>query len=131
MMLVALVAFASADVSVSRRNALVEFNYSWPAAVEREPRLSRALRARMAGEERPATVNARAQQAEARRGGFDFARHSFETNWRIEGRGARLISLSAETSSFTGGGHAREPGYETKVTRSIASSTIGFAARLQ
>jgi hypothetical protein len=111
MILLALIALASADVSVSHHNALVEFDYSWPAAVEREPRLSRALRARMAGEQRQATLNARAQQAQARREGFDFAPHSFETSWRIEGRGARLISLSAETSSFTGGGHA-EPGYE-------------------
>lgn len=111
MMLVALAALALADVSVSRHNALIEFNYSWPAAVERVPPLSRALRARMAGEERQATINARAGRAEAQRGGFEFALHSFETAWRIEGRGARLISLSAETSSFTGGGHA-EPGYE-------------------
>lgn len=110
-MLIALVTLALADVSVSRHNALVEFNYSWPAAVEAVPALSRALRARMAGEERQATLNARARQAQARRGGFDFARHSFETPWRIEGNGARLISLSAETSSFTGGGHA-ETGYE-------------------
>lgn len=111
MILLALVALASADVAVSHHNTLIEFNYSWPAAVEQAPALSRALRARMAGEERQAMINARAQQAQARREGFEFAAHSFETSWRIEGRGARLISLSAETSSFTGGGHA-EPGYE-------------------
>lgn len=110
-MLAALVALALADVSVARHNALIEFTSSWPAAVEAVPALSRALRARMAGEERQATANARARQAQARRESFDFAQHSFETNWRIEGRGGRLISLSAETSSFTGGGHA-EPGYE-------------------
>jgi hypothetical protein len=110
-MLLVFAALALADVSVSRHNALIEFNYSWPAAVERAPGLSRALRARMAGEERQATLNARAQQAQARREGFDFAPHIFETAWQIEGRGVRLISLSAETSSFTGGGHA-EPGYE-------------------
>lgn len=110
-MLLAIAAIASAEVSVSRHNALIEFNYSWPAAVEAVPALSLALRSRMAGEERQATINARAQQTQARRGGFEFARHLFETPWRIEGWGARLISLSVETSSFTGGGHA-EVGYE-------------------
>jgi hypothetical protein len=102
---------APADVQVHRENGYVAFDYSWPAAVAAEPGLARALRLRMAGELRQATINARAQSAAARRGGYEFARHLFETSWRFEGRGARLTSLSAETSSFTGGGHA-EPGYE-------------------
>jgi len=103
-----------ADRQVHRENRYVAFDYSWPAAVAAEPGLARALGRRMAGELRQATINARAQRAAARRGGYEFARHLFETSWRFEGRGARLTSLSAETSSFTGGGHA-EPGYEVFV----------------
>jgi hypothetical protein len=98
------------DFEQREENALLAFSYSWPATVARIPALARHLRARMNGERAQAAINARAQQATARRGHYSFDPHSFDSAWQVEGRSQGLISLAAVTASFTGGGHA-ENGY--------------------
>ncbi len=94
-----------ADFERLEENGMLAFRYAWPAAVEAEPALKAAMRTRMASERARAAAFASQMRGIARRGRFPFNRHALDTSWRVEGRTARLISLSAEIAAYTGGGH--------------------------
>ena len=101
----AMTAAAPGDYSVSEETGPIRFAYSWPAEVEAMPPLRTAMRARMAADRARATAEARRHEVAARRGHYPFAQNSYEASWSVEGRSARLVSLSAVVETFTGGGH--------------------------
>jgi hypothetical protein len=105
------IAAAQSGFAFHDENALIEFSYAWPAAVESLPALRSAMRTRMAEDRARVTAQARQQQALARRGHYPFSRHSFDAAWTVEGRTPSLVSLSAAIATYEGGGHS-ENGYD-------------------
>jgi hypothetical protein len=106
----ALLAFAAtaaqaAGFNHSQESELLEFSYSWPAAVEAEPSLRETLRAEMNAEQRRARQIAEQWRAETRFNGGDFQPHYFAKGWEVAGLSPQLLSLTASRETFSGGAH--------------------------
>ena len=134
--LVALAALAAAqnpaelrDFAVDDDGPLIHFIYSWPAEAETPSALGAAMRAAMARDRARTIEAARRQQALARRGHYPFTQHGFTAAWTIEGASARLVSLSAVTETYAGGGHS-EHGYDTRLWDVAARRAVAMRAVL-
>lgn len=98
-------AATAAATAAPPQDSPLDFTYRWPAAVEAEPALRARLAAERDGDRAEAMRNAREDRALARTQDRPFNPHFYQKVWSLEGRSARLVSLSAELSTFEGGAH--------------------------
>jgi hypothetical protein len=87
------------------QDPLLDFTYRWPAAVDAVPALRARLAAERDGDRAEATANAREDRDLARSQARPFNGHFYRKIWSLEGRSARLISLTARLGTFEGGAH--------------------------
>lgn len=102
------------DVSIQQvqEDDLFQLHYSWPPAIISMPLLRAELGREMERQRIRGTRFARGARAQARREDFPFSPHTLSVIWRLEGRTPQLVSLSAETGAWRGGGHS-EDGYDS------------------
>jgi hypothetical protein len=108
MILIALLLAAAApphDFLRDEENALLHFNYGWPAEAQAIPRLRARLAREMEGEHRQAVANARENRRNARANGFEYNVEDFDKVWEVAGNNIRLLSLTASLGSYSGGAH--------------------------
>lgn len=88
-----------------QRNDRLHFIYSWPAQADALPGLRWHLQQRLAAARSEAQQLADTQRREEKSDGMAPPAHSHEQDWRINGRGGRLLSLSSLASFYRGGAH--------------------------
>lgn len=96
---------ASGAAEVSEATEDYEFNYSWPAEVSAHPALARSLAAERDAALARLKQDTRGERAAAMADGYEFRPHGFHVRWLRAADLPRWLSLSAETSTYTGGAH--------------------------
>lgn len=104
---------------------LIEFSYDWPAEAARVPALVRRFERERAAARAEALANAREDKA-TRGADAEFFGHSYGKSWQVMGASQRILSLSAETATFTGGAHGNVT-YDGIVWDSKAGRDVGAA----
>lgn len=96
---------AAKAFAADEKNDLIEFHYAWSAEAAAVPQLVELFRRDMATVK--AELIAGAEQDKASRGkqGVEFHGYMSSTDYKTAGRSDRLLSLSVETGSYTGGAH--------------------------
>jgi hypothetical protein len=87
------------------RNDLIDFHYGWSAEVAAIPQLVERLRKEMDKAESELTANAKEDKAFRDKEGYPFNAYSSTTDYTTAGQSPRLLSLSVEAASYTGGAH--------------------------
>ncbi|GGB96302.1 hypothetical protein GCM10011494_13500 [Novosphingobium endophyticum] len=91
------------EVKVS--NALFEFGYAYPDAAGAIPGLRAMLDRRLDEARASLSVESRADQNEAKKGGFPYRPHANDTTWKVVTELPGWLSLSSEIYVYTGGAH--------------------------
>lgn len=91
--------------AVAEANDLYDFAYSWPAAASAIAGLRNELDGWLAERRNQLLADAQDQQRAAREGGFPYHPLASRTQWQVIADLPRLLSLSGEFYSFTGGAH--------------------------
>lgn len=89
---------------IEEHDDLLDFTYGWPHEAQVIPALSRSLEADMRSERAQALEWAR-EDRKARSANTPFNSHDYNRVWTTAGQSPRLLSLTAESYSFTGGAH--------------------------
>ena len=87
------------------KNDLIDFHFGWSAEAAAVPQLVQRFWAEMAKVKAELLTNATAGKGERDKQGFPFNSYSSSTDYPTAGATARLLSLTAEVSSYTGGAH--------------------------
>jgi len=101
----------------------IDFGYGWPAEVAAIPALADILTEESRAAERSNTAGAREMRAESKSGGFPFHQHIFSKHWMVAANTPRLLSLTAEIATYTGGAHGNL-GYDTMIWDKANASPI-------
>ena len=109
-----------------RETPLVDFEYSWPEAVSSQAPLVAHFQADLSKSYDEALKNARENKAATEQYGGPFNQNMFNRVWTLEGQTARLVSLVANTDTFTGGAHPNHDSFALLWDRS-AGKGIEFA----
>lgn len=88
-----------------RETPLVDFEYSWPQAINSEQQLVAQLQADLSKSYDEALVNARENKTLVEENNGTFNQNFFTRIWSLEGETPRFFSLLAKTDTFTGGAH--------------------------
>ena len=96
---------ATAPVEIASKDELLEFSFSWSAEAAAVPQIDRSFRADAAVAKREALATARADRGARSKMGAGWNGHYFVRKWTTAGQNSRLLSLEAETGTFTGGAH--------------------------
>lgn len=86
-------------------NELYAFGYAYPDAAAAIPALKDLLDRRLEAAKAELASAAKSDQAEARKAGYPYRLHSFDTTWKIVSDLPDFLSLSAEIYEFSGGAH--------------------------
>lgn len=86
-------------------NELYAFGYAYPDAAAAIPVLKGLLDGRLDAAKAELVSAAKSDQAEARKAGYPYRLHSFDTTWKIVSDLPDFLSLSAEIYGFSGGAH--------------------------
>ena len=84
---------------------LIDFHYAWPAEAAAVPQLANRLRQDMAKAKAELLAGAREDQAMREEQGIEFHGFMSSTDYNTMGQSNRLLSLSVESGSYTGGAH--------------------------
>jgi hypothetical protein len=87
------------------KSELLEFHFAWSAEVAAVPQLVDRFTALMEKTKAELLASARSDKTEREKQDFPFNPYSSSTDYKTAGQSARLLSLSAEVASFTGGAH--------------------------
>lgn len=98
------VAAPAGDLLIRERSIDLDFGWRMVPDVAAYPALLAELRRDATERLAEATANA-AEDRAARPADAPFFGHYFQQNWRVEADTSRLLSLVAETDTFTGGAH--------------------------
>lgn len=90
---------------VSEDTALIDYDFSYPAAVGAIPELAERLEREAAKARAETIAMAREGQAEAKSSGFDFNPYGLSHEWKVVADLPGYLSLSNEVYAFTGGAH--------------------------
>ena len=96
---------AARPFTVEEKTGLYEFSFGWPAEAAAIPELVTRFRAEMAQAKSEIAGSAEEEAAMRRKQGFDFHPHMSSTSYETAGQSPRLLSLSVEVGSYTGGAH--------------------------
>ena len=87
------------------RNELIDFHYGWSAEAAGVPQLVQQFRREMEMEKTGLLAQAKADKAMRDKEGWPYHRLSRSTDYKTAGQSDRLLVLSVEHASFTGGAH--------------------------
>ncbi|WP_205481534.1 hypothetical protein [Sphingomonas arenae] len=96
---------ARAGVEISSEDSLLDFSFGWSAEAAAVPALDRRFRIDAARQKSAALVTAREDREARKAMTGDWNGHFFSRQWSTAGQTVRLLSLEAETGTFTGGAH--------------------------
>ncbi|VXC77529.1 conserved exported hypothetical protein [Sphingomonas sp. 8AM] len=105
LILLALAVPAAAQTKVAEKTAALDFSYAYPAAAARIAPLRRWLEADRARLRTRAAGLAAEDRRDTAKSKFPFHRHDATREWKVVTETPRLLSLSGESYSFTGGAH--------------------------
>jgi hypothetical protein len=86
-------------------NALIEFHFGWPAEAAAVPELVARFRTAMAKERAELLAGAKADKDSREKEGYEFHAYSSSTEYATDGQSPRLLSLSVDVGTYTGGAH--------------------------
>lgn len=98
-------AAAAAIPAAAATSAPFDFAYAYPAQAARMPALRAWLEADKARLRAATARDAAAAEREARAAGFPYHRYETTRTWKVVTDTPRLLSLSGEAYSYTGGAH--------------------------
>jgi hypothetical protein len=107
-------------------NDLVEFHYGWSAEAAAVPQLVARFRAAMEKEKAELNANAKADKTSRGEDGFPFHAYSSSTEYGTAGQSPRLLSLSIDVGTFTGGAHGNY-GTNSLLWDRAANKEVGVA----
>lgn len=87
------------------KNELIDFHFGWSAEAAAVPQLVDRFRAEMDKAKAELIAGAEEDKAFRAKEGFDFNGFMSTTDYKTAGQSARLLSLSVEAGSYTGGAH--------------------------
>jgi hypothetical protein len=87
------------------KNDLIEFHFGWSAEGAAVPELVNRFRKEMQKNLADLVAGAEEDKAYREKEGFDFHGFMSTTDYKTAGQSARLLSLSIESGSYTGGAH--------------------------
>lgn len=90
---------------VEVQNALIQFDYAYPAEAAAIPALKGLLDADLDKRQREITAEAQEGRAEAKQSGYDFNPYGHSTDWTVVTDLPGWLSLTAQRWEFTGGAH--------------------------
>ena len=96
---------AAAPVTISSKNEILTFDYSWSAEAAAVPALDRRFRVDAARTKREALATAREDRAARLEMGGEWYGHDFSRSWETAGQSVRLLALEGATAAYTGGAH--------------------------
>lgn len=96
---------ASKPFAYDEKNDLIDFHFGWSAEAAAVPQLVQRFQANMVKVKVELLANAKADKAEREKQGFPFNSYSSSTDYKTAGSTGRLLSLSADVASYTGGAH--------------------------
>lgn len=91
--------------SADEKNVLVEFHYAWSAEAAAVPQLVNRLRKDMEKVKAEVIAGAEEDKAMREQQGTEFHGYMSSTDYNTAGQSDRLLSLSVEAGSYTGGAH--------------------------
>jgi hypothetical protein len=95
----------SKPFAVDEKNDLIEFHYGWSAEANAVPQLVDRFRKDMAKVKAELIGGAEEDRDYRKKEGFDFHGFMSSTDYKTAGQSERLLSLSVEVGSYTGGAH--------------------------
>ena len=87
------------------QNDLIEFHYGWSAEAAAVPQLVDRFRMKMEQLRAELLKNAQADKQSRNEQGFEFHGYMSSTDYKTAGQSERLLSLSVDAGSYTGGAH--------------------------
>src|SRR5918993_1502115 len=87
------------------KNDLIEFHYAWSPEAAAVPQLVDRFRKDLNKVKAELIANASADKSFRERQQFDFHIHSSHTEYKTAGQSPRLLSMSVDAASYTGGAH--------------------------
>ncbi len=87
------------------KNDLIEFHYAWSAEAAAVPQLVDRFRTEMEKAKADLLSGAKEDKASRDKEGFDFNAYMSSTDYKTAGQSDRLLALTLEAGSFTGGAH--------------------------
>lgn len=100
-----LAAPAAKPFMYEEKNDLVEYHFAWSAEAAAIPQLVDRFRAEMEKDKAELLANAREDKANRDKQDFPFNAYTSSTDYATAGQSPRLLSLSVDASSYTGGAH--------------------------
>ncbi|HXG81863.1 MAG TPA: DUF4163 domain-containing protein [Sphingomicrobium sp.] len=96
---------APAAFVLDEKNELIDFHFGWSAEAAAVPQLVDRFRKEMDKAKAELEAGAGEDKAFKEKEGFDFHGFMSTTDYKTTGQSPRLLSLSVEAGSFTGGAH--------------------------
>lgn len=112
--------------SADEENDLIEFHYAWSAETAAVPQLVDRLRKDMEKVKAELIAGAKEDKAMREKQGSEFHGFMSSTDYKTAGQSDRLLSLSVEAGSYTGGAHGNA-GVSAMLWDRAAARQIQFA----
>jgi hypothetical protein len=96
---------AARAFAFNEKNDLIDFHYGWSAEAAAVPQFVDRFREEMDKAKAELLASAKADKAFRDKKGYDFNAYSSTTDYTTAGQSPRLLSLSVEAASYTGGAH--------------------------
>ena len=96
---------AAKAFSFDEENELIEFHYGWSAEAAAVPQLTDRFRKDMEKVRADLIAGAKEDKASRDKEGFEFHGYMSSTDYKTAGQSGRLLSLSVDAGSYTGGAH--------------------------
>lgn len=87
------------------KNDLIEYHFGWSAEAAAVPQLASRFRAEMDKDKTEILANAREDKAFRDKEGYPFNSYTSSTDYTTAGQSPRLLSLSVDIGTYTGGAH--------------------------
>jgi hypothetical protein len=87
------------------KNDLIDFHFAWSAEAAAIPELVTRFQAEMAKAKDELAAGAKEDKAMRDKEGFDFHGYQSSTDYKTAGQSERLLSLTVDVGSYTGGAH--------------------------
>jgi hypothetical protein len=91
--------------SFDEKNDLIEFHFAWSAEAAAVPQLVSRFQAEMTKAKDELRAGAKEDKAFRDKEGYDFNGYQSSTDYKTSGQSERLLSLTSDVGSYTGGAH--------------------------
>ena len=91
--------------ALDEKNDLIEFHFAWSAEAATVPQLVSRFRQEMKKAKDELLAGAKEDKAFRDKEGYDFNGYQSSTDYKTSGQSERLLSLTSDVGSYTGGAH--------------------------